>query len=460
MRLLKKHLLYMMNMIILLCLMVGITIANDAIIYDIKLTSVNCTYQLYLPAVNPGPGKYTWSDPDHKTRSLNTADQLRPLTYPIRVTWAIQVSNCADGENGKTPQFRIRFCGPDGSIQNQVVNESFYNDIRSGSFVLPANTGMIIETETGFWDQPFNSYTKKHNSYICRWQISYRTVDKDIPIALQHMDANVFNDYVAAMVKNKEPEMREALLKEENITGFKLQDAKFDIMTGKLTIQFLIFYKKTDIKGTLNFEIRASTDGAQTGSLKVGGYCLGLEGGLHSSKFLADIALAFTRNAINKRLVGREFWSDNQTHPKYKVFTNDNLTYIVNKAFVENQAGRQQFKKITASIPAGTLEAECKNIHCNLLDISTGRTQISFDLDAAIKPDLGFAINFDNAGSVVADFDLYIHCEDQSWWAKLNSFQLTIHGLPPELNARLQNIINQELNNRKVLIQIDMPQLK
>jgi hypothetical protein len=284
--------------------------------------------------------------------------------------------------------------------------------------------------------------------------------DDDIPMALQRMDARVFNDYVAAMVKNKEPEMKEALLKEDNITDFQLLDAKFDIMTGKLLIQFLIFYKKTDIKGALNFEIRVSTDGAGAGSPKVGGYCTGLEGGLHSSKFLADIVLAIAKNAINKRLVGREFWSDSQTHNKFKAFKNDNLTYIVNKAFIESNAGKQQFKAIATAIPGGQLETELKNIQCNLLDISTGQAQISFDLDAAIKPDLGFRIDLKDAGSVLADFNLYINRDDQSWWVKLESFQLTVHGLPPEINQWLQNTINQELNSRKILVQIDMPQIK
>lgn len=283
--------------------------------------------------------------------------------------------------------------------------------------------------------------------------------DKDLPTALQHMDAQVFNDYVAAMVKNKEPEMRMALLKEENITDFQLQDAKFDIMTGKLLVRFLIFYKKTDIKGALNFEIRVSTDGAPAGSPKVGGYCLGLEGGLHSKRFWTDIGLVFAKNAINKRVVGREFWSDSQTHNKFRVFKNENLAYIVNTAFVENNTGREQFKSISTAIPGGKLEAAIKNIKCNLLDISAGQAQIRFDMDAAIKPDLGFIINFANVGSVLADFDLYINCEDQSWWVKLNTFQLTVHGLPSEVNTWLQNMINQELNNRKVLIQIDMPQL-
>lgn len=284
--------------------------------------------------------------------------------------------------------------------------------------------------------------------------------DDDIPATLQHMDARVFNDYVAAMVKNKEPEMKEALLKEDNITDFQLLDAKFDIMTGKLFIQFLIFYKKTDIKGALNFEIRVSTDGSDDKSLKVGGYCTGLEGGLHSSKFLADIILAIAKNAINKRLVGREFWSDSQKHNKFTVFNNDNLTNIINKAFIESNAGKQQFKTIATAISGGQLKAELKNIQCNLLDLSTGQAEISFDLDAAVKPDLGFVINLKDAGSVLADFDLYIQRDNQSWWVKLNTFQLTVHSLPPEVNNWLQNTINQELNSRKILIQIDMPPIK
>jgi len=283
--------------------------------------------------------------------------------------------------------------------------------------------------------------------------------DKDIPSTLQHMDANVLNGYITTLIKSKEPEMKAALLKENSISDFKLRDAKFDIMTGKLLIQFFVRYKKIDINGSLSFEIRISDDGERELSLQVGGYCLGLEGELHSSKLIPNLILGFVKNIINKHLVGRQFWSDSQIHNNYKVFNNENLTWLVNKVFIENSSGNQQFEKITAAIPdVGIIQAEFKNIKCRLLDVDTGQVKISFDITSSLKPNLGFVINDDNTGSVLADFDLYVDCDDQSWWVKLNTFKLTINGLIPEINDLLQNIINQELTQRRILIRIDMPQ--
>lgn len=289
--------------------------------------------------------------------------------------------------------------------------------------------------------------------------------DQDIPSSLQHMDANVFNGYIATLIKNKEPEMKAALLKEDNaracaISDFKLLDAKFDIMTGKLLIQFIINYKNNDIQGGLSFEIRVSNDGDHAQSLQAGGYCLGLAGELHSSKFITNIILGFAKKIINKHLVGRQFWSDSQIHNNYQVFNNQNLTYLVNKAFIENSSGKAQFEKITATIPdMGTIQAEFKNIKCNLLDVNTGQAKISFDISTAINPEFGLAINVDQAGSVLADFDLYVDRDDQSWWVKLNTFQLSINGLIPEINDMLQKMINQELTQRRILFRIDMPQV-
>jgi hypothetical protein len=290
----------------------------------------------------------------------------------------------------------------------------------------------------------------------CADDSTIRTTDRNIPGSLQHMDAQVFNDYIAALVKNKEPEMKTALVNEGQITDFKLLEAKFEIMTGKLFINFLLYYKNIDIKGALNFEIRVSADP----SPQVGGCCLGIEGGLHSSKFFTDVILALVKNMINKRLVGRQFWSDNKPHSEYKTFNNDNLAYIVNQSFINNQAGSNQFKQITIPTDIGTLEAEFKNIRCDELDISAGRAKVSFDIGASLKSVLGLALNFENAGTASADFDIYIDCDNRSWWVKLSSIKLTINGLAPEINAMAQDLITNELNARKILIQIDMPKME
>jgi hypothetical protein len=281
------------------------------------------------------------------------------------------------------------------------------------------------------------------------------STNQDIPVSLQHMDAQVFNDYVTALIKNKEPEMKAALVNEGSISDFKLQAAKFEVMTGKLTINFWLYYKNTDIQGALNFEIRVSADP----SPQVGGCCLGIEGGLHSSKFFTDLLLALVKNMINQRLAGQQFWSDNKPHPEYKVFKNDNLTYIVNRAFINNQAGNKQFKQFSAATDVGNLEVEFKNIKCAGFDIGTGRAQVSFDIGASLKSVLGLALNFDNAGTAVADFDFYIDGDNRSWWVKLSGFKLTINGISPEINAMAQDLVNNELNARKILIPIDMPKM-
>jgi hypothetical protein len=272
------------------------------------------------------------------------------------------------------------------------------------------------------------------------------------PASLQHLNTQLLNDYVATLMKQKEPEMKAAIDGTGKLSGFKLNDADFDIMTGKMILKFTVFYGKSDITGGLGFEIRMS----EHGSPKIGGYCSGLEGTLRSKKFFADIILSLTKGMINKKLAGKEFWSDNQPHPEYKVFKNENLTHLVNQAFLENSAGNEQFKKITNRIPGGKAEVEFTNLKCDSFDCSTGIVKISSGLSGAITF-AGQAFKLDQAGTMWANFDFYINPEDNCWWVKPSKFKLTVTILSPQLNDMLQETIDQELKTRDILMQLDMP---
>ncbi len=273
------------------------------------------------------------------------------------------------------------------------------------------------------------------------------------PLSLKHLDAQIFNNYISTLIRDQEPEMKNALVKDGPISDFKLHEAEFNIATGQMHLKFTVYYKKIDIQGALNFEIRISNGE----SPQVGAYCLGLEGGLRSSKFLADVALAVTKNMINKRLVGRQFWSDNQPHSDYQVFKNENLTSIVNQAFINNPAGLDHFREISVPISGGRFQAEFKNINCDLFDINTGKAIIAFDFSASYRPDFGFEIKLDDAGSILSKFDFFIDGIDHSWWVQLSTFKITIRGVTPEINLMAQNIIDREINERRILIPIDLP---
>ena len=271
--------------------------------------------------------------------------------------------------------------------------------------------------------------------------------------SLQHMNTQMINDYIATMIKNQEPEFKAAVVNRAEITNFKINDATFDILTGKLLVKFTVGYKNSDITGALGFEIRVCNDAAQ----KIGGYCLGLEGDLHSNKILTDVVLAFTSNHINNSLVGKEFWSDNLTHNQYKVFKNENFTDIVNQALVTSGAAKQQFKEISQPVPGGIIQIEFENTLCQSFDFSIGQAQIYSDISATFKSDFGDVLKIPDAGSLEAKFDLYINPSDKSWWAKLSKFKVNILPMVPQLSALIQEQVDKELNTRQVLIPLDMP---
>jgi hypothetical protein len=278
---------------------------------------------------------------------------------------------------------------------------------------------------------------------------------QDPTLNFQHLNTQVLNDYIAAMIREQEPAMKEAVMNgAPDISDFKLNDAAFDINSGKLSLNFTVIDKGRDISGALGFEARVSNEAEVCPGF--GGYCLGIEGKLHSSQILTNLLLNFTTGHINKSLKGREFWADKQKHKQYRVFRNDNLTDIVNQALVAGDAAGQ-FPKINKSVPGGTLEADFNNISCRFFNGNAGQAQITSGISAIMIKDSGKSLKFPDTGSMQADFDFYLNPADQSWWAKLSKFKLTINLPIPQFNDLIQGMIDRHLKEHPVLIPLAMP---
>jgi hypothetical protein len=284
--------------------------------------------------------------------------------------------------------------------------------------------------------------------------IPVKAIEQNIDEAsCAHINNQVFNEYIAAMIKNREPEIRAAVINGEEITDFRLNDAIFDIENGKLLIKFTVRYKESDITGAIGVEPRVSIDAPQ----QIGGYCLGLEGGLHSSNILTNIILAFTTNHLNKSLAGKEFWPDKHNHPQFQTFKNSNLTSIINQAFVTNGAVNKQFPKISKPVLGGTMQVEFNDIICHSFDISTGQAEIDSKISMNLKTQFGEPSNFPNAGTLAAFFDFYLNPVDKSWWAKLSNLKLNMNLAGSELNSMAQKMIDKQLKAHQVFIPLDMP---
>jgi len=278
---------------------------------------------------------------------------------------------------------------------------------------------------------------------------------QDPTLNFQHMNTQVLNDYIAAMIREQEPAVKEAVMNgTPDINDFKLNDAVFDMNSGKLSLNFTVLDKGRDISGTLGFEVRVS--GEADAAPEFGGYCQGIEGKLHSSQILTNLLLNFTTGHINKSLKGKEFWADKQKRKQYRVFRNDNLTDIVNQALVAGDAAGQ-FPKITKSVPGGTLEADFNRINCRFFDANAGQAQITSGISTLMIKDSGKSLKFPDTGSMQADFDFYLNPTDQSWWAKLSKFKLTINLPVPQINDLIQGMIDRHLKEHPVLIPLAMP---
>jgi hypothetical protein len=269
-----------------------------------------------------------------------------------------------------------------------------------------------------------------------------------------HLNNQIFNEYVADLIKSREPEIKAAVMSNEDITDFHLKDASFDIETGKLTLQFKVQYKKKNISGKLGFEVRASNEV----SPQIGGYCLGLEGKLHSDNLFANMVLAFTTSHFNKNLAGKEFWPDKQSHSQYQVFKNSNLASIMNQIMASNGALNGQFPQFTQNIPGGTLQVDFKDIICRSFDTNAGQAQIDSGISVAVKSEFLGATNIPNAGSLESYFDFYVNPADKSWWARLNALKIKMN-MGPEINSMAQKIIDKHLKDHQVLIALNMPKV-
>ena len=269
-----------------------------------------------------------------------------------------------------------------------------------------------------------------------------------------HLNNQIFNEYVAEMIKSREPEIKAAVLDNHDITDFRLNDAMFDIETGKLDIEFTVWYKQKDISGTLGFEVRTNDET----SMQIGGYCLGLEGKLHSANRFTNIMLAFTTKHINRSLAGREFWPDKQKHFHFKVFKNANLAAIINQA-ISNGAMDQQFPKLDQSIPGGTLQVEFNDIFCRAFDCNAGQAQIDSKLAMHLHSGFLGNSNIPNAGSLEALFDFYVSPVDKSWWAKLSALTIKLNLGGSDVNNIVQKAIDKHLRSHQVWIPLNMPKV-
>ncbi len=269
-----------------------------------------------------------------------------------------------------------------------------------------------------------------------------------------HLNNQIFNEYVAELIKSREPEIKTAVMSNADITDFHLRDAIFDIETGKLTIQFTVQYKKKNITGALGFEVRVTNES----SAQIGGYCLGLEGKLHSDNPFANIMLAFTTNHFNKNLVGKEFWPDKQNHPGFQVFKNANLASIMNQIMASNDALNRQFPKFTQTIPGGTLQVEFNNIICRSFDSNAGQSQIDSTIAMGINTEFTGISNIPNAGSLEAFVDFYVNPADKSWWVRLSALKIKMN-MGHDVNSMAQKIIDKHLKEHQVLIELNMPKV-
>lgn len=267
-----------------------------------------------------------------------------------------------------------------------------------------------------------------------------------------HLNNAIFNGYVSDLIKSREPEIKAAVMNNPDITDFQLRDALFDIETGKLTLQFTVQYRGKNISGKLGFEVRASDEGRE----QIGGYCLGLEGKLHSDNPFTNIMLIFTTNHFNKNLAGKEFWPDKQNHSQYQVFKNANLASIINQVMASNGALDGQFSKFNQTLLGGTLQVEFHNLTCRSFDTNAGQAQIDSTIAATIDTEFTGKSEIPNAGVLKALLDFYVNPVDQSWWARLNALKIKMN-LGSNLNSMAQKMIDKHLKSHPVLIELNMP---
>jgi RHS repeat-associated protein len=115
-------------------------------------------FSLYLSANQPVYGTYSYGAIGKgSSKWLNNINDVKRNSYSVQVKYVVKFGDRKD-ENKSTPYFRVKL-----SDGQQLVNQSFINEIRSGTFVIPANDYVIVEWESGHRE---NEHTLHHDEQI------------------------------------------------------------------------------------------------------------------------------------------------------------------------------------------------------------------------------------------------------------------------------------------------------
>ncbi len=417
--------------------------------YELSLTGTNANYQLYLPSNGFKPGFYQ----KNSSTYFNLSKETQPLPYPIRVYWEILVDECPDGKNIKSPSLNILI--KNGKLPPQIaVSEEFYGSTRFGSFLLLPNNIISVELNTGSWEKSNFLGKTEVNSFKCRYRISYRRADQDLPPYLVHIEQNLVNQYISQTIENQTPVIKKSLLN-ENLYDLELHKVNFDIRTGLATVDFTAYYQgktmgmpyKTTAKGRMRFEILLSDDYQQIGVL-----CHGL-----IDKFDIEKDSGFFdtwgRNYINKMVAGKAFWNNNKAPAGYLTFKNSNLTKLVNTALI-----RMQLKPFEQKFLGGMLKAEYKDLSFDSFNLATGEARLHCNIALQISLFSREIFSFKKAGSVKRlDLDFYTDQNQEEWWARLSNLDLSLNGLPFKFNDIASEIIEKRFREQNPLIPINLP---
>jgi hypothetical protein len=296
-------------------------------------------------------------------------------------------------------------------------------------------------------------------SLICPARI-HASAMRDVPPELKRLDGIYFNQYISNFIISQQDAIKKAGQTANNdrfsIRDLVIQSVGFNINTGTIDMRVKVWYKyrwavilglpqylTTDTTMTLNAELRASQD-----STGIGIYIADV----NDINTTGDI-FGWFNGSVRSCLQYKEFWSDqiNQEHPDFYVLNNDSFIQFVNQRINGIDL------HFDTDLPGGTVEEVLKKPTCQLFNINEGSFGITSDFDVNVALYTGSTFNFDNAGSMKLAFDLYYHTADQSWWANIHDFQLTVFNWSDTYNQMLTEAIQAELDRNTIFIPLGKP---
>lgn len=434
---------------------------------NMTLSGREMSYQLYLPAnlADAAPEPVTVS------RDFNQPDAITPFDSPTRIYWELTVSSAGDGAREKVlrnPELIITPALPNADSQtivNTWVREAFSGETRSGSFILPARTGMAVRLKTGAWDQQTALFSHHPQAFLCQLIIRYRPADRDLPPALQHLDVPIFNQYINTLIKAKETAIKSALCN-ESLYDLVFRKVDFRIESGELLIGFTAYYQgrsvlgipyRTQADGTASFEVRCSGDGTRLGL-----FCRGLVGSFDIPR---DWGLLdrWGRSYIHQKIANQQYWTalpnaaaanpGSAPPSTYLVFKNENLTALINQALLSGQ-----LRPVSYDFLGGAVKISFREVSFQEFNLAAGRAKGLCRLDAELSL-LGRDIyRIDNAGTVEPlEFDFYIDANDQSWWGRITAFHIELNGLSAFWNGMVNQIVSKKLAESHGLMPLAIP---